>query len=158
MLVRKPQANELEQVYKMGFATWNEGESEQDYLRTCRNSTMYQAGSWFVGEHQRTIVASLIVYDHGFKLPDNSVGIGSVATHHNHRHKGYASSLVSEVVSRYRAQGKRGVYLFSDIDPTFYKRLGFKPITAKQRYEDTVSMVNVFGANDDLYGHAPEYF
>ena len=83
-------------------------------------------------------VASLIVHEGSFSLPPGTHGIGSVATAPEHRGRGHASALVSSVVARLEAAGSRGVWLFSDVGPGFYARLGFREVRA---FAGTVCMV-----------------
>jgi predicted N-acetyltransferase YhbS len=125
MEIRKPQATEYEAIYLMGFDVWAEGDSEAEYVQGCSESTKYKSGTWYVLASNSTLMASLIVYESGFKLPKNFCGIGSVATAIEHRHKGYASYLVKGVCEKLQAIGYTGVFLHSDIDPMFYERLGF---------------------------------
>ena len=142
----------------MGFSTWGEDSSELEYLKECRSSSKYKTGIWYVLDIGSDLVSSLIVYESGFNLPEESVGIGSVATPERHRNKGYASELVKEVTSKYKGMNKEAVYLFSDINPEFYKNLGFKPIEGEQPYKESCCMVNAFNHTQKLTCHAPIYF
>jgi len=65
---------------------------------------------------------------------------------------------IKDILAIYRQQRKEGAYLFSDIKPEYYEKLGFKAISIEQPYGDTCCMVNVFNENESLYNHAPRYF
>ena len=76
-------------------------------------------------EHQK-ILSSLIVYQGVFGLEDGSCGLGSVATPPELRGKGYASKLINMIKNELlQNQNNTALFLHSDIDKTFYRRLGF---------------------------------
>jgi GNAT superfamily N-acetyltransferase len=54
-----------------------------------------------------------------------AVGIGAVFTPVELRGRGYASALIGVLLDSERAAGTDLAYLFSDIHPAFYERLGF---------------------------------
>jgi GNAT superfamily N-acetyltransferase len=54
-----------------------------------------------------------------------AVGIGAVFTPEHLRGRGYASALIGALLDSERAAGTELAYLFSDIHPVFYERLGF---------------------------------
>lgn len=55
-----------------------------------------------------------------------TVGIGSVFTSERHRKRGAATALLRAVLEEARAAGEEAALLYSDIDPAFYARLGFR--------------------------------
>ena len=66
---------------------------------------------------------SLIIYTFGNK----SFGIGSVATKSDKRRNGYASNLIQHVIDDLISdEGAEVFFLYSDIDPIMYKKLGFE--------------------------------
>ncbi len=142
----------------MGFSTWGDGLSKEGYLKACHESEKYQQGSWYILEKESKPVSSLIIYENLFNLPEECFGIGSVATCEDQYRKGYASKLVKEVSEKFKEQGARGIFLFSDINPEFYKKLGFKSISASQPYEDTTCMILPFNHKEHLFLQAPNYF
>lgn len=158
MIIREAKLTELDQAYMMGFETWGEGSTEEEYLNECRSSSKYEMGTWYVLEKEEALTSSLIVYENTFELPENCVGIGSVATPAEHREKGCASALIKEVISIYKKVGKEAIYLFSDIEPKFYEKLGFVPIIIEQPYKESCCMVNVLQINSRLSSYAPKYF
>ncbi len=54
-----------------------------------------------------------------------AVGIGAVFTPRALRGRGYASALIGTLLDAERAGGSDVAFLFSDIHPSFYERLGF---------------------------------
>ena len=138
---RVARPDELDAAYLMGLDAWGEGLAPDEYLRTCRASPKYAAGTWYMLVEGDAPVASLLLHRDGFGLVDGHVGIGSIATASAHRRRGLASMLVGGVVDDLRRGGTRAAWLFPDIDPAFYERLGFRrrePIGASR---DEVCMV-----------------
>lgn len=155
--VRRAQPGDLDRVYMMGYDTWGDGDTRQLHLEACRASEKYQRGHWYVSCDDDLPVSSLIVYAEGFRLPEDCHGIGSVATDPAGRGQGHASRLMGEVSAILQAEGSRGIYLFSDIDPGFYRQLGFEPV-AVQEYPDSCCMVLAFRDNKQLLSSSPSYF
>jgi predicted GNAT family acetyltransferase len=59
-----------------------------------------------------------------------AVGIGSVFTAEAHRGRGAASALLRAVLAEAQEAGDEAALLYSDIDPAFYARLGFREFPA----------------------------
>ncbi|MGY0216539.1 GNAT family N-acetyltransferase [Endozoicomonadaceae bacterium StTr2] len=156
MTVRQATQEELNDIFMMGYDTWGKEKSPDDYLQTCHNSEKYQQGTWCVLEAEQQIVSSLIIYEQAFGLPANTLGIGSVATIPGHRNKGYAAALVKGVTEMAKSHGAEAIYLFSDIDPAFYKKLGFSE-TVHQSC-DSCCMLLTFTDNDQLAQAELSYF
>jgi len=154
MEIRKPRKEELHSIYLMGFDVWSEGLSEEDYVNACMASQNYQDGTWYVLAKGNELVASLILYESQFNIPEKFCGIGSVATAMQHRKQGYSSQLVNGICDILEQSGYSGVYLHSDIDPEFYQRLGFV-LVAK---ENARCMVRMFGSAKVPEDVIPAYF
>ncbi|WP_439424721.1 GNAT family N-acetyltransferase [Oenococcus alcoholitolerans] len=132
--LRKALSTELTQIYLMGYDAWGKSDSITVYLQECRLSTKYQRGTWWVLEEKGQLLSSLIIYD----LSDHVLGIGSVSTYPARRHKGYATTMLIKFMTRY---SDCSFFLFSDIDPSFYSRLGFQAVSKEnQPYSDTTLM------------------
>lgn len=151
-------AHEMDCIYMLAFDTWSEGESEQAYLTTCSNSPKYQQGRWFVLTIADDIRSALITYVDLFRLPEGFYGIGSIATHPAHRHKGYASTLVASVCSSLNNGNVKGIYLHSDIGTDFYEQLGFAVVRDQDPEGDSICMMKLFANNGQLSNPCPEYF
>jgi len=93
MPTRKANKSELDLVYMMGFDVWGDGSAQAEYLTECRDSEKYKKRLWCVYEKNHKPVSSLIVYERYFDLPEQCIGIGSVATCVEKRKNGYASTL-----------------------------------------------------------------
>lgn len=108
----------------MGYDAWAEGRDFDAYARLCAASPKYARGRWLVLADGPELLSSLIVYD----LGGDAAGLGSIATAPEHRGRGHASSLVATAAGAIEAVGKTRVFLFSDIEPEFYERLGFRAL------------------------------
>ncbi len=74
------------------------------------------------------IVASCKRYERELRCGTRTlaaIGIGAVFTPPELRGRGYASALIGALLDSERATGADVAYLFSDIHPIFYERLGF---------------------------------
>ena len=154
MEIREPREDEYGSLYLMGFDVWSDGKSEEKYVKECTESKKYKTGTWYVLESENVLVSSLIVYESKFGIPENFCGIGSVATAIQNRNKGHSSQLINDVCEKLKSSGYSGVYLHSDIDPEFYKRLGFIPVST----EVTNCMVRLFGSVKVPENEIPSYF
>ncbi len=75
-----------------------------------------------------TLVASCKLYRRELRCESRTyraIGIGAVFTPPALRGRGYATALLGAVLDAERANGIELAYLFSDIAPQFYERIGF---------------------------------
>jgi GNAT superfamily N-acetyltransferase len=80
-----------------------------------------------VREDQR-IVCSCKLYERELRWEAQTLrgtGIGALFTRPAERGRGYASAMLGELLDQERAGGADFAFLFSDIHPAFYERLGF---------------------------------
>jgi predicted acetyltransferase len=158
LIVRQANLEDLEEIFLMGSDAWNEGSSIESYLDGCWNSAKYRAGKWYVLSLNDKLVSSLIVYESCFDLAEGFHGIGSVATDIDSRRCGYASNLVSAVSSELKDAGSAGIFLFSDVNPDFYKALGFEIIRGQRSEGNTHCMLLAFQESKGLNHVGPSYF
>lgn len=159
MRVRRALPSEFNDVYMMGFDAWSGGKPENEYLDACKSSSKYKTGTWYVLENEEGMLcASLITY----ALSPQVQGIGSISTPAKLRRQGFASSLTSIVVSILEAEGTALIFLWSDIDPTFYIKLGFEALPLSQQPDPkSVCMVRRGILNSTAQAiqiHIPKYF
>ncbi len=80
------------------------------------------------------IVASCKRYERELRCGDRTytaVGIGAVFTPPDLRGRGYATAMLGAFLDSERARGTDLVFLFSDIHPAFYERLGFAALPSR---------------------------
>lgn len=58
--------------------------------------------------------------------PLTAIGFGAVFTHPDARHQGHAARMLSQLMELGLADGHAFALLYSDIDPAYYERLGFR--------------------------------
>jgi len=131
MEYRPAYEKEYDTIYMMGYDTWSEGHSVEEYLSICRNSKKYKSGRWFVLSEDGILRASLLI--HSFELWGNRVvrGIGSVATQPEFREKGYGHKIVDSAVTDLTGRENTSIiFLYSDIRPDFYMKHSFVALPA----------------------------
>jgi predicted N-acetyltransferase YhbS len=155
---RPARPEEMEEVYRMGYDAWADGDGVDAYLASCAASPKYARGRWLVLEEGGTLLSSLIVYD----LGGPAAGLGSIATAPERRGRGYASALVGAAAGAIEGAGKRRVFLFSDIGPEFYERLGFRVLPPRFQFKPGSSCMVRADDFDGLLSEPgfapPEYF
>jgi GNAT superfamily N-acetyltransferase len=80
------------------------------------------------------VVVSCKRYERELRCGDRTlraVGVGAVFTPPALRGRGYASAMIGVLLDAERAAGSDIAYLFSDIHPAFYERLGFVALPSR---------------------------
>jgi predicted N-acetyltransferase YhbS len=89
-----------------------------------------------IGLHdEEKLVTSCKLYERELRWASKTLratGIGAVFTPPSYRGRGYASALLAMVLDRERAAGRDLAFLYSDIHPAFYQRLGFIPLPSRR--------------------------
>jgi len=114
------------------FALWGRQRSFERYadeFRSVANSPYARRRRFTVGiREDGRIAASCKNYDRELRWNEKSLratGIGAVFTPERLRGRGYASAFLGALLDAERDAGRDLVYLYSDIHPAFYERLGF---------------------------------
>jgi predicted N-acetyltransferase YhbS len=84
--------------------------------------------------HDGALVASCKRYERALRCGTRTyraAGIGAVFTPHALRGRGYATALLGALLDAERSAGTDLAYLFSDIHPAFYERLGFVALPSR---------------------------
>lgn len=140
--------NELEKdiVYKMGYEEWGSNQSLDKFYK--ENEEEERKGTRYVLLNDDGIVVSSLLlietnphHEH-FSFP--AYGIGSVVTEKKHRNQGYAKIMISNCLLHIKNVENNSIFfLYSDISPSYYRKLGFKELNDKQqRYKNSVCMVH----------------
>jgi len=119
-------------------ALWAGARSFEEYVAEFETT----AGSAWGKRRFRTIglrlggelVASCKRYERTLRCGEyahKAVGIGAVFTPEALRGRGYATALLGAFLDAERAAGTDFAYLFSDIHPAFYERLGFAALPSR---------------------------
>ncbi len=114
------------------FPLWGNGRSFERYVadfRAIAGSTYGKRRPFTVGLHDDgRIVSSCKNYDRELRwngISLRATGIGAVFTPGSMRGRGYASLLLGALLDAERQAGRDVAFLFADIHPAFYERLGF---------------------------------
>jgi GNAT superfamily N-acetyltransferase len=131
MRIREALEREKENIFKISFENWPRGDTLQDHIKACNEHENYQKGIWYLlgPPLPRTQIHSvLIFYDFHPRLK----GIGSVMTPDSHRGRGYATTLINQLIEHCDTlEPCPSLLLYSEIDTTFYERFGFHVLPKK---------------------------
>ena len=104
-------------------------ESYADEFRAMAASAYLKRRRFTVGLRlEGQLVSSCKLYDREIRWGQKTLratGIGAVFTPELLRGRGYASAMLGALLDDERAAGRDAAFLFSDIHPAFYERLGF---------------------------------
>jgi len=113
-------------------AMWAEGRTFDEYVADFRAVVASGFGRrrfrTLGGAHDGAVVTSCKRYQRDMRCGDRvmrATGIGAVFTPEPHRGRGYATAFLGAMLDVERATGTDIVFLFSDIHPAFYEKLGF---------------------------------
>lgn len=141
MIFRMALPQEIDYLFSEGYKEWSKNRTFEQYCIDNAKEDAY--GTRYVIDVNNEIGSSLII----LKLRDifgkRVYGIGSVLTPKIHAGKGYATELIKNFIKQEELKRENFfIFLFSDINPEFYKRFNFKIMPSKfQRYEKSVCMV-----------------
>ncbi len=114
------------------FEMWGDGRSFEQYaadFRAVASSAYGRRRPFTVGLRESgTLVSTCKCYDREVRWSDTSLrasGIGAVFTPPELRGHGFASALIGALLDAERAAGRDLAFLYSDIHPAYYEKLGF---------------------------------
>ena len=114
------------------FGLWGNKRTFERYVEDFRElaaSTYAKRRDFTIGVYEDCeLVASCKTYDREIRWQEQSlraVGIGAVFTPSRVRGRGYATAMLGALLDAERDAGRDVAFLFSDIHPGFYTRLGF---------------------------------
>ena len=125
-------------VLPESYALWSGGRSFEQYaddFRAVALSTYGKRRPFTVGLRENgAIVCSCKNYDREIRYDDlalRATGIGAVWTPPALRGRGYASAMIGALLDAERDAGRDVAFLYSDIHPAFYARLGFVQLPSR---------------------------
>ena len=126
----------LQHILDHTFAIWSDGLTREAYarwnaaqLRTAWGRAHLQRFA-LVDEHGR-LLSTAKRYRFDARLDGRAIrmcGVGAVFTPVELRGQGYATALLERLLDGERREGVELAALFSEIGPTFYRRVGFQPL------------------------------
>jgi len=128
----------VSEVLPATFELWGDGRTFERYAEDFRNV----AGSAYGRRRPFTlglrdggrIVCSCKNYDRELRVATRTLratGIGAVFTPDAQRGRGFASLMFGAMLDAERAAGRDLAFLYSDIHPAFYERLGFATLPSR---------------------------
>jgi len=125
------QANEEERaaIFAKVHEFWGGKFTVEAYVERCLKAPHMRRATWYLGRAQGEIVTSLGAHPTTFCIdgvPVEGFSIASVHTRPHDRGRGYAPRLIEYVERVERERGARLSVLYSDIDPAYYARLGYR--------------------------------
>jgi predicted N-acetyltransferase YhbS len=129
------QGTAVEPILDATFDIWHEGLSRPAYSKYWATQVTTPWGrahlTRYALESCGDIAASAKLYEFDAILDAQRIriaGIGAVFTMPAHRGRGAGREVVERLVQLGAERGADAALLFSEIDPTYYERLGFTPI------------------------------
>jgi predicted N-acetyltransferase YhbS len=121
------------------FALWGGGRDFAHYAddyRALAASPFCRGHELAVGMREGgTLVASCKLFRRELRAGNTrlrATGIGAVFTPTALRGRGYATAMLAMVMDRARAAGRDIAFLYSDLHPAFYERLGFVALPSRR--------------------------
>jgi N-acetylglutamate synthase-like GNAT family acetyltransferase len=148
---RQVLAEELDEIFIMGYDAWGAGLPIDMYLDSCSASYKYKQGTFYVLEDDiGNLLSSCIVYPlnaFGGVVSEQAVGIGSLATSARERHKGYATLLLGLLMTQLESEGVDSFFIHSEVHPRLYENLGFScaPEALRNKADGSVPMLRLSG-------------
>jgi hypothetical protein len=139
-LVLEPIAIEdyVRDVLPATFDLWGDGRTFDRYaedFRSVAGSAYGKRRPFTVGlREDGRIVCSCKNYDRELRANDRplrATGIGAVFTPESERGRGFASVMFGAMLDAEREAGRDLAFLYSDIHPAFYERLGFDTLPSR---------------------------
>jgi predicted acetyltransferase len=127
--IHEASPDELAAAHGNVFDIWSKGLPFAEHIAARLASPKHKLATWYVGTIESKVAVSLGAYPLKFNYRDQLIpgfSIGSVYTVKQMRGRGYAPQLLAWVEDRERQRGARFGLLYSDIDPNYYARLGYK--------------------------------
>ncbi|MBX3411189.1 MAG: GNAT family N-acetyltransferase [Pirellulales bacterium] len=125
------QANEAERaaIFAKVHEFWGGTLTVEAYVERCLKAAAPRRATWYLGRVGDEIVTSLGAHPTIFSVDGelaSGFSIASVHTRPRDRGRGYAPRLIEYVERVERERGARLSVLYSDIDPAYYARLGYR--------------------------------
>ena len=130
---------QLPEILDLTYPLWGEGLSREGYERYnvaqvktawgqshLRRVVLVDGGRWVSTAKRYELLARL----DGREIP--VLGIGAVFTPKPFRERGHATDLLRRMMAQAEGEGFGAALLFSEIDPGYYARLGFRVVPVNQ--------------------------
>lgn len=123
MIFRQARPAEIGLLFSEGYKVWSKNRTFEQYCLDNGKEDAY--GTRYVIEVAGEVVSSAILLNLPAINAKKAFGIGSVLTPKTYAGKGYATKLLKNCINNVYGDNTL-IFLFSDINPFFYERLGFR--------------------------------
>ncbi len=138
MIFRKANKKETPLLLQEGYQEWSKNRTFEQYCLD--NSKDDAIGTRYVIEKNGEIVSSLVLIRFKNINGMEVYGLGSILTSKIHRGNGYSFELIKKCINLIHSYNTI-IFLYSDINPGFYEKLGFRILPDKfQKYGSSVCM------------------
>lgn len=138
MIFREATKEEIHLLYQEGYQEWSKNRSFEQYCLD--NSKDDAVGTRYIIEKNGEIVSSLVLIRLNNINGMEAYGLGSIVTSKIHRGNGYSMELIKRCINRIPSHNTV-IFLYSEINPHFYEKLGFRILSDKlQKYDSSVCM------------------
>ena len=130
-------------AYRNVHDVWSGGLPMEQHLARRLASEQHNRANWFVGCLAGEVVTSLACYPLQFRVRGQTlcgISIGSVHTLAAFRGRGFAPRLIDWVEKQQAAAGAAISLLYSDIEPAYYGRLGYRQCPAFKGRRDVTAL------------------
>lgn len=136
---RKAAPSDISELLSFGYDAWGEGESMSSFIDSYEKDKNHLKGQRYLLE---TLSGEILANLNTLILSKNVIGIASVATKPAVRRKGHAALLLNAVMELLKIENPNYTFLlFSEVSPSYYERLGFKPLpTSHQKFLPSLAM------------------
>ncbi len=127
--IHRASAEERRQAHQNSHEAWGGDGSVNTYLESCFSSPRHNRAEWWVLTVDSKVASSLALHPLSFNHQGQTYsgfGIGSVHTQTIMRNRGYAMALCRATMDAAIERGDKFGLLFSDVNPSYYARLGFE--------------------------------
>ena len=110
------------------YEFWGNDLPLDKYVQWRLKSLHHLRATWYVGVLEGQVAASLGVFPMSLSLDgtlEKTMFVGAVHTHPDFRRRGFAAELLYFAEQDQAQEDVRWSFLFSDIDPQYYARLGY---------------------------------
>lgn len=161
MIFRQAKPEERNLLFQEGYKEWSRNRTFEQYCIDNGKEDAY--GTRYVIEKDGEIVSSAILLNLKDVNGKKAYGIGSVLTPKTHAGKGFATELMKSCMKAVYDEDTL-IFLFSDINPAFYERFGFRILPSElQKSAKSTCMVY---CKEDLWNELlagstdvlPDYF
>jgi GNAT superfamily N-acetyltransferase len=137
--VHAANAAEREQAFANLHDSWGRGLAPKEHLRWRLANVKHQNAVWYVGVLEGHVVTGCGAYEFELRIDGDlhrACAFGEVHTLPAFRGRGLAPRLIARVEEHQRSLGKTVSLLYSDIDTSYYERLGYATCPSPEGWVD----------------------